>query len=235
MSNTIETFHIAIEDVLRDAVDGIFVIDVDRRVVLFSPGCEHIMGLRRAEVMGLACLCHEITDCRDEHDRSLSEVLCPALRVLAEEIPSARQRMSVRHGDGRRVLVETTYSPVRSEDGAITGVVAIVRDITEQMASEQLPATEWDRGSSSFAHGDMPDVNTPGGTRIGRLDGMLTSIERREILTALDRAHGQRTLAARTLGISRSRLYRRMEALGIDPRRTGKRQEVPSHAKVGHG
>ncbi len=53
---------------------------------------------------------------------------------------------------------------------------------------------------------------------MGPLDQMLTTIERREILSALSRANGQRTLAARLLGISRSRLYRRMEALGIDPR-----------------
>ena len=52
----------------------------------------------------------------------------------------------------------------------------------------------------------------------GALDRILSTIERREIVNALSRANGQRTLAARLLGISRSRLYRRMEALGIDPR-----------------
>jgi len=50
------------------------------------------------------------------------------------------------------------------------------------------------------------------------LDEILAGIERREILSALQRANGQRTMAAQFLRISRSRLYRRMEALGIDPR-----------------
>ena len=58
---------------------------------------------------------------------------------------------------------------------------------------------------------------------MGPLDQILTTIEKREILAALKRANGQRTLAARMLGISRSRLYRRMEALGIDPREIGPR------------
>ena len=53
------------------------------------------------------------------------------------------------------------------------------------------------------------------------LDEILARIEKREILAALQRANGQRTLAAHLLGISRSRLYRRMEALGIDPRKGG--------------
>ena len=55
----------------------------------------------------------------------------------------------------------------------------------------------------------------------GSLDTILNTIERREIVSALRRTNGQRTLAAKELGISRSRLYRRMEALGIDPREVG--------------
>ena len=64
------------------------------------------------------------------------------------------------------------------------------------------------------------------GEGIGSLDRILTTIEKREILNALNRANGQRTLAARLLGISRSRLYRRMEALGIDPRKLNRGDSV---------
>lgn len=64
---------------------------------------------------------------------------------------------------------------------------------------------------------------------MGPLDRILTGIEKREIVAALKRANGQRTLAARMLGISRSRLYRRMEALGIDPRESGGLREVRAH------
>lgn len=60
----------------------------------------------------------------------------------------------------------------------------------------------------------------------GSLDTILNTIERREIVSALSRTSGQRTLAAKELGISRSRLYRRMEALGIDPREVGPIDDV---------
>ncbi|MFQ5589855.1 MAG: helix-turn-helix domain-containing protein [Phycisphaerae bacterium] len=69
-------------------------------------------------------------------------------------------------------------------------------------------------GNQSQVCGQHSDTDTGDGS----LDQILTTIEKREILGALRRANGQRTLAARMLGISRSRLYRRMEALGIDPR-----------------
>ncbi len=44
----------------------------------------------------------------------------------------------------------------------------------------------------------------------------LAELERREIVSALQKTGGHRTRTARDLGISRSRLYRRVEALGID-------------------
>ena len=53
------------------------------------------------------------------------------------------------------------------------------------------------------------------------LDDILTKVEIREILGALQRANGQRTAAARMLGISRSRLYRRIDSFKIDLNEVG--------------
>ena len=49
------------------------------------------------------------------------------------------------------------------------------------------------------------------------LDPILAGVEREAIRRALRSAKWQRNKAAQLMGISRSRLYRRMEALGIDP------------------
>lgn len=50
------------------------------------------------------------------------------------------------------------------------------------------------------------------------LDDVLADVERRSILGALRKAGGQRSLSAKLLHISRSRLYRRMDVLGISSR-----------------
>lgn len=61
-----------------------------------------------------------------------------------------------------------------------------------------------------------PPMSLPGRAEgSGSLDQFLSAVEKKEIINALKKAGGRRTLAARILGISRSRLYRRMEALGI--------------------
>ena len=65
---------------------------------------------------------------------------------------------------------------------------------------------------------ELLEVDDAGGRLDQPLDDVLASVERRAILTALRRSEGQRSQAAREMGISRSRLYRRMEALGIRPR-----------------
>ena len=67
------------------------------------------------------------------------------------------------------------------------------------------------RGRSSLHESDM-------GTSPIKLDDMMADIERQAILAALRRTRGQRSMAAKLMGISRSRLYRRMDALGIVPR-----------------
>lgn len=223
-----EVVEITLSDVMRHAVDGMFVIDRQRQVVLFSEGCERITGADRTSVIGTPCPCHQFLECRDRHDRSLSGVLCPALSIFRGAISSSRQRMSLRHSDGRRVWVETTYSPVYDEDGTIACVVGIMRDMShmKEMEGEHWGETEPMDPLEARMAGNNPrgersedgDVSKDQSDDMGPLDRILSTVEKREILAALRRANGQRTLAARLLGISRSRLYRRMDALGIDPR-----------------
>ncbi len=124
--------------------------------------------------------------------------------------------------------METTYSPVYDEDGTIACVTGIMRDISpiDEMEREHWGVTEPMDPLEARTAGNNPrdertengDVSKDQSYDMGPLDRILTTVEKREILAALRRANGQRTLAARLLGISRSRLYRRMDALGIDPR-----------------
>ena len=60
------------------------------------------------------------------------------------------------------------------------------------------------------------------------LDGILQRVERKLIKYALDQTGGARASAARLMGISRSRLYRRIHALGLERRNAERPQPVPS-------
>ena len=62
------------------------------------------------------------------------------------------------------------------------------------------------------------------GSNYRPLDEILNKAEKREVLAALKRTGGNRSQAAKDLGISRSRLYRRMNSLGIGTKKTRMRR-----------
>lgn len=231
MSGNPQALGMTLDTAIRSALDGVFVIERNRQVTFFSDACARITGVDSSAVLGSPCTCNQLLDCTDEHGRKLDGALCPGSQILNGEITQARQRLSVRRADGRRVWVETTYSPVRADNGEVSGVVGIMRDITEVMKREEDLVAAARRGgtvegdgngsaAARFSSAEFTDA-TASGKKMGPLDNKLSSLERTEILTALQETRGQRTLAAQQLGISRSRLYRRMEALGIDPRQLG--------------
>ncbi len=219
MATTITTREISLHAITHDAVDGLFVVDRNRKITVFTEGCERICGANAASAIGSDCPRSDVMDGSPEQSRRLSGLLCPAHKILDGEIQSFRRRMNVDPSDGQRVCVETTYSPIRDERGHVSGVVGVVRDVTGVVERENdvggVPATCAASGDDAVSD-TVVERNESDGAKSGPLDQVLTSIERREILGALQRARGQRTLAARLLGISRSRLYRRMEAIGVD-------------------
>jgi len=223
-----------VDELFQHCVDGVFVIDRDRRFVGFSDACERITGQQRASVIGAQCPCTELNDCGDQYGRSIIGALCPSLQVFKGDFSSPRQRKSIQHRDGHCVKVDVTYSPIPDEQGEVSSVVGIMREAIATNGRDgevREPAGFYGPGIQEEHVGPLEDMNQrplqacgqPSDTETpsGSLDQILTTIEKREILGALRRSNGQRTLAARLLGISRSRLYRRMEALGIDPRHLG--------------
>jgi len=217
-----------INEVVSRSRDGMFVIDQERRCVAFSEGCQRITGVAAERVMGQQCECRRTAECAGAHTRSLFEALCPGLEVFSGDVSTSRQRVRIKREDGATVWVEVRYSPMYDSAGQIACVIGVVQDISRANDLEKelrnggpgpytvsrlepllpepaLPALEAE-GESGSRNGD------------GLLDRVLAGVERREILNALRRARGQRSRAAKALGISRSRLYRRMEALRIDPR-----------------
>ena len=147
MSGKTQTSGMTLDAAIRSAMDGVFVIERNRQVTFFSDACSRITGVDKSAVLGSPCACNELPDCTDIHGQKLDGVLCPGSKILNGEITQARQRLSVRRGDGRRIWLETTYSPVRADNGDVSGVVAIMRDITEVMEHEVKAVEERDEAT----------------------------------------------------------------------------------------
>lgn len=253
----------ALRDLLDSTEDGVFVLDQERRFILFNKGCERLTGRSADEVVGTGCSCATLTGCRDQQGRSLSGQLCPGLAVFQGTAPALRQRMRIRAQDGQARWVETQYTALRDPTGRPCGIIGVMRDDSDARLREggwrdtiedlraevealrerlgrdhgtagllaRWPAIlraldelrEADRGGDERSDRLPPSASPAAGTAREEaaealdLDQRLAEVERRTILAAIEKAHGQRNLAARLMGISRSRLYRRMAALGIKP------------------
>lgn len=180
----------SLSELFDTAYDGIFVMDAERRVVLFNQACERLTGRPANEVIGTACACPQPGQCHAAPADSLAASLCPGAEVF-DGSPSAPARcVEVDTGAGQRRCLETQYVAVRDSGGRPKCVIGVLRE------------------GNGHAEGSAPTMS---------LDERLADIERRAILDAIRRANGRRNLAARLMGISRSRLYRRLEALGINP------------------
>ncbi len=192
---------VTLDQVLAGSADGVFVLDSAYRCVLFSPACERITGHAATEVLGTDWRAAEPAETAAETDRSPWSSLCPPLGVLRGEVDTLKKEIRIHRADGSVVRVESRYTGLRDEHGGFAGVLGVLRadDLPDLVREESL---ELDEVADRL---DQP------------LDDVLASVERRAILTALRRAAGRRSQAAREMGISRSRLYRRMEALGIHP------------------
>jgi len=204
-------------DVLTNTADGVFVLDGTYHCVLFNAACERITGYLAAEMLGTDC-------CRVDDAESTGNIrqaptggLCPRLHGLRGEVSAPQEPMRIRRKDGSITWVKEHYVALRDERGGLSGVIGVLRLRPAPMVQdEQRPGLSEDLPRPTRGETSATDDATRGLDQ--RLDDLLASVERRAILSALQRARGRRSQAARDLGISRSRLYRRMEALGIHPR-----------------
>ena len=76
-----------------------------------------------------------------------------------------------------------------------------------------------------------PEVESPGAPQARRVEDRRPKTEAERIRAALDAAGGNRSLAAKKLGISRATLYRRLDALSTEIR--GDRSGPPQDRRSG--
>lgn len=110
--------------------DLIALLNVDGLVNYASPSHQQLIGFRPDEIVGTSpfSLIHE-------DDRSRVQAVFQ--QMIEEKSPKKAEFRIVRR-DGRTVDLEATGTPVLSENGEVSMVVVVSRDITERKKSEAL-------------------------------------------------------------------------------------------------
>jgi diguanylate cyclase (GGDEF)-like protein/PAS domain S-box-containing protein len=125
------SFYKWMVDQLHDAV---YFVDTNRTILYWNEAAERLTGFSQAEVLGKRCF-DGLLDHVDRFGCSLCARECPLTQSMRLDRPS-RERLFLRHKDGRRILVDVRIMPVRRNDGTVIGGVELFCDATSTVAVE---------------------------------------------------------------------------------------------------
>ncbi len=117
--------------------DGVFMFDKDRKIVLFNPACERIVGFSMEEITRNESNCFDIFKCHSSDGACLA--ICPGLDLFDEKRTKIAREYLIKTKDGEKKRVITNYSIIKDDNNMIEYVVGVMRDITEEkMFNEEL-------------------------------------------------------------------------------------------------
>ncbi|NEX21057.1 PAS domain S-box protein [Thiorhodococcus mannitoliphagus] len=114
---------------VESTLDWIWEVDAEMRYTYVSPVCQQLLGYSPAELLGRTPFDFMAPDVPGRAEQAL-------VVVAAEHQPFAMLENICLHKDGRRVVLETSGTPLFARDGSFQGYRGIDRDITARKRDE---------------------------------------------------------------------------------------------------
>lgn len=116
---------------LQSIGDAVVCADAQGRVTYLNPVAEKLTGWQAFDAAG-----HNIDEVMSLRSPDNDALLQSPLRVAIEQVKAgeAVRGIVVHRSSGQRFQVEETASPITDRHGAVTGAVAVLRDVTEAVA-----------------------------------------------------------------------------------------------------
>jgi PAS domain S-box-containing protein len=113
--------------VLTDVPDAIIYADRDGAIRFWNPGAERIFGFTREEALGQSLDLIIPERLRKRHWDGYAHMMQTGQsRYAADELLSVPAQTK----NGDTLSIQFTVAPVRGSDGALAGIVAVLRDAT---------------------------------------------------------------------------------------------------------
>lgn len=118
-------------DLLDSLADGVYITDVDRKILFWNQAAERITGWESREVVGRTCFDNILGHIDKDGHCLCGQEHCPLHRSIvtgnASEVPLL---VFARCKSGRRAPVEVTVAPLRGRHGETVGGIEVFRDAT---------------------------------------------------------------------------------------------------------
>ncbi len=128
LSSTLQSTR-ALEAVFEQLAEAIVLYDKDLKISGINPAAEKLFGMTSEEMVG--------RDCREVFRCTSCENECGMIEGLQESGPSPLNTIRLHTDNGRERLAVIRTTPIYSESGDVDGVVATIKDITEEVAPQK--------------------------------------------------------------------------------------------------
>jgi diguanylate cyclase (GGDEF)-like protein/PAS domain S-box-containing protein len=126
LKNSEERYRTLVES----STDAILMLNRERNAITCNQAFLDLFGYQKGEVEGQSI---RIVHPSEESFRAYGKATYP----LVERVGSLREEWDLMRRDGTIFSAEIVTSPIRSPDGATTGYICIIRDITERKRAEE--------------------------------------------------------------------------------------------------
>ncbi len=118
-----ELENLFFKTLLDDVSDGVYVVDLEKKIVFWSKGAERLTGFSSEEVKQGLC-CESLLMHVDMDVVSICGKECPLSKSINNGT-SQESEVYLRHKDGHRLLASVRTKPVRDPSGKILGAVEV--------------------------------------------------------------------------------------------------------------
>lgn len=125
-------------DILDQLFDGVYLLDLDGKVLFWNRGAERLTGFTRQEVVGRRCGDGLLMHVSPAGDRLCGEP-CPMRACMADGQPRVAEAF-LHHKDGHRIPVQIHGAPLRDAEGRIVGAVEVFADDSRSLALRERSA-----------------------------------------------------------------------------------------------
>ena len=130
-----ESFY---SDVLNNLCDGIYFVDLNRKITFWNKAAEEITGYYSDEIVGKFCR-DNLLNHIDEAGNPLCIVSCPLYHTMIDGI-QRRANVFLRHKTGHRLPISVNIFPVK-ENGEIVGAVEVFTQASSVVYEDRLIET----------------------------------------------------------------------------------------------
>ncbi|MBU0675748.1 MAG: sensor domain-containing diguanylate cyclase [Proteobacteria bacterium] len=116
-----------LKDIFNSLHEGVYCVDLDRKIKFWNKGAERITGYSATEIIGSSCRDNLLVHI-DAFGRKLCQTNCPLSSAIDLGENHREELLYLHHKNGHRVPVAVSVSTLRDPKGTVTGAIEVFKD-----------------------------------------------------------------------------------------------------------